>query len=208
VAQTPERSSSREPSPRRTRLFDGLSTMGSAIKQRLLRRGDTQLEDFAQFVWNEKYKSWIPGDEDPDEWAKKNIAAPPPPPGPSGPVQPQTPSGGNPLPLQAGAPGDVGACAATPSTPMAQPPGGPQQSAGGCYSARGSSARRKPARARYVDTFNPVDDSAPDSQSMPPPPARPKPFAGAVFTPQRSAAASDTGSADDRGAGADTHGES
>ena len=53
--------------------------MGSALAL-LPSARNTQLDDFSQYKYNEKYGAWMPGDADPDKWAAENLAAPPPPP--------------------------------------------------------------------------------------------------------------------------------
>ena len=163
--------------------------MGSAIKRTLSGRS-TQLDDFAEYKYNEKYKAWIPGNVDPDEWAKENLQAPPPPPTASMTPKAEEPSkdaiaDGNatlPTPLPNAEPSSI----SQPHTPL---PGLPQAlSTSGRYSARGSSSRRAPARSRYVDTFNTGGDAQAksDTDLMPPPPTRAKAAPPThVFTPSK-----------------------
>lgn len=152
-------------SPRRSFLGGISSVMGSALSF-LPGSRSTQLDDFSSFVYNDKYGAWMPGDVDPDEWAKENLAAPPPPPKKSTQADVQSDST---KPLEG--PG----LSSAPQTPLAaQADGLPAAGPGGRFSAR-SAASRKPARSRYVDTFNPDDGAGPnDSDLMPPPPARTK----------------------------------
>lgn len=125
---------------------------------------DTQLEDRCEIKYNEKYKAWIPGDQDPDEWAKENLSAPPPP--------PSAGMGGGGHAVAAVPPGNGGAA---PQTPMPDP---------ARFSPR-SSVRRNP-RSRYVDTFNAGagGEDAPGA-AAPPSAAPPRPPAPQfkIFTP-------------------------
>lgn len=182
-------------SPRRTGsgLFGGLSSMVGTALSRFSR--STQLDDFEAFVYNEKYKAWMPGNVDPDEWAKENISAPPPPPKASQPATPSTTAApAEPNGAAMAAPDGVPP-GSTPHTPLAAGNGGlpggggASSAAGGRFSARSGQAARKSARSRYVDTFNPDGgDTQADKDLMPPPPARPKqPPPLKVFTPQRPA---------------------
>lgn len=163
--------------------------VGSAFS--FLPKRDTQLDDFSAFVYNEKYSAWMPGDVDPDEWAKENLAGPPPP--PKAPTQASVSSSAEAsLPNNAatgdavGKPAEPGGASA-PLTPLGgQGDGLSMAPSAGRFSAR--NANRKPARSRYVDTFNTEDAGADDRQLMPPPPARPKaaPAPYKIFTPQKA----------------------
>jgi hypothetical protein len=131
---------------------------------------DTQLEDRCEIKYNEKYKAWIPGDQDPDEWAKENLSAPPPPPmgvlgGPAGGSCGNRPEANN------------GGFA--PQTPMPDP---------ARFSPR-SSARRNP-RSRYVDTFN-AGAAAGDAPPPTAAPLRPPAPQFKIFTPTAAPQAGD-----------------
>ena len=170
-----------------------MAQVGSALSKIVPGSRSTQLDDFSQFVYNEKYGAWMPGDADPDEWAKENLAAPPPPPKAASSSAPSAPGGDTPAKPTAATEG--GGLSSAPQTPLGgQSDGIPAAPVtAGRYSAR-SAASRKPTRSRYVDTFNTTDDAAPsDSDLMPPPPARPKPPAPAykIFTPQKAAGESE-----------------
>lgn len=155
-------------------MFGGMFSKLTESVSKLVAKPDTQLADAEEFVYNDKYKAWMPKSADPEQWAKDNLAAPPPPPGGGG-------GGGG-----AGA----GACFApqTPGGPGAE--GGPARFRAVDSSGGGGRARATP-RSRYVDTFNTGGDAGAqgDADKMPPPAARPKPAAPAykVFTPQKAA---------------------
>ena len=183
------------------------SMMGSVSS---LFKRDTQLEDQVQFVYNEKYKSYIPSNEDPDEWAKANMpsAAPPPKSNASTPAGAGAASAtATPAASPAAAPGTGGT--PTAGTPAAATPTSAPGSDGlslGPAPMRGRpSSKRSAPRSRYVETGGWRDPNAPpdtapkksDAELMPPPASRPKPK---IFTPQRAAAAEP---AADGGDGAD-----
>ena len=146
----------------------------------------TQLDDFSEYVYDDKYGAWMPGDANPDEWAKENLAAPPPPPKTASKAE-SGPGGSTPAkaPLER----DDAGRASAPQTPLPGNDGPAAPATGGRFSAR-STASRKTTRSRYVDTFNPEGDApqTSDRDLMPPPPARPKPApAYKIFTPQKPA---------------------
>jgi len=138
-----------------------------------LGKKDTQLEDQCEIKYNEKYKAWIPSDQDPDEWAKENLSAPPPP-----------PTGGAAHGSNGTSDADVpklnGLGGPAPQTPMAG--GGGFSGADPARFSPRSSARRNP-RSRYVDTFNAIagDGEAPGSTTTLPA-ARSRPPVK-IFTP-------------------------
>jgi len=157
------------------------SVVGSALSF-LPGSRSTQLDDFSEFVYNEKYGAWMPGDVDPDEWANENLAAPPPP-----------PKAGCSSSTTKGAPEDAAVSStntghgSAPQTPLGNQPRSMPGTGTGNFSARSTASRRNP-RSRYVDTFNQADPTT-DRDLMPPPSARPKPATPAynIFTPQKSA---------------------
>ena len=189
AAETP----AKETPPSRGSLMG--SMMGSVSS---LFKRDTQLEDQVQFVYNEKYKSYIPSNEDPDEWAKANMpsAAPPPKSNASTPAGAGAASAtATPAASPAAAPGTGGT--PTAGTPAAATPTSAPGSDGlslGPAPMRGRpSSKRSAPRSRYVETGGWRDPNAPpdtapkksDAELMPPPASRPKPK---IFTPQRAAA--------------------
>lgn len=161
-------------SPRPSPPLAGLLRLDTPLSPRLAHaqlipgKKDTQLEDRCEIKYNEKYKAWIPGDQDPDEWAKENLSAPPPPPT-GGMGGPSVGAGAGPIGSGHGATG------AAPQTPMPDP---------ARFSPRGS-ARRNP-RSRYVDTFNAgaADGDAPGGAAPPSAaPLRPPAPQFKIFTP-------------------------
>lgn len=94
--------------------------MGSALSLFPGQR-NTQLDDFSQYVYNDKYGTWMPGGADPDKWADENLAAPPPPPKSSKPTsendRPAAASGGK-TPAKQPLQQDDGSSMSAPQTPL------------------------------------------------------------------------------------------
>ena len=137
------------------------SRVGSAIRSRLSTSKSTQLDNFSNFVYNDKYKAWIPDDEDPDEWAKENLPDLAPPPTSS------KVAAGNEADGSVAIDGQSQAYPQTPAPNFRAPP------------AR--SGRRTAPRSRYVDTFGNSQDEPVKATSKPSCAAPPT---MKIFTPQ------------------------